>query len=346
MKRILILLLIGLPFFSFSQSDTLNRTDKFGKKYGYWKKYDDKHKLDYEGMFYNGEPVGKFIYYHPNGKTKNISYFTPNSPIVNTTMYYENGSILAEGNYYNKEKDGKWLFYNIAGKVILEENFVKGKKQGISKVFDKEGTVLLEETNWANDKKHGQYTSYYSSGKLRIKMFYNQDKMHGSFENYYENGKLKTKGQYAKDFRKGEWITYNEKGFQEKIEFFEQGVCTNMLLGFKTDNEWKLLNVTNIAYFYQNSSKTVVIQLRDSSKITVYDNVMRIFKSASQNYFIFINENVLVAYDVIKYVIPNKDNPDEAKVILLYPPAFDVTTHDDYYKMLKTVINPQKPKLE
>jgi len=55
---------------------------------------------------------------------------------------------------------------------------------------------------------------------------------------------------------------------------------------------------------------------------------------------------MLVAYDVIKKVIPDKNNPNEAKVILLFPPDFDVISHDDFYKMLKISINPKKPKLE
>ena len=104
MKRLLILIFIGLQFFTFAQTDTLNRTDKFGKKYGYWKKYNKQNKLDYEGTFFNGEPVGKFIYYHDNGRIKNISYYTPNSPVVNTTMFHENGKKLAEGDFYNRKK--------------------------------------------------------------------------------------------------------------------------------------------------------------------------------------------------------------------------------------------------
>jgi hypothetical protein len=43
---------------------------------------------------------------------------------------------------------------------------------------------------------------------------------------------------------------------------------------------------------------------------------------------------------------PNKNNPNEAKVILLYPTDFDIITHDDYYKMLKSITNPKLPKFE
>lgn len=346
MKKLLILIWVSSCFLSFSQSDTLNRTDKFGKKYGYWKKYNNQKKLEYEGMFYNGEPIGEFTYYHPNGKPKNISFFATNTPIVTTTMFHENGSILAEGNFYNKEKDGKWVYYNLSKKIVMEENYNKGKKQGISKVYDQNGKILLEECNWSNNKKHGRYTSYYTTGSIRIKMYYNQGIMHGLFENYYENGKTKTKGQYAKDFRKGKWITYNEKGREEKIEYFDQGICTHMFLGFRAEKEWIILNVNKIAYFYQKSPRLTVIQLHDSSNIVVSDNIQRIAKSTTQEYFIFINKTVLTSYEALKKVIPNKRNPDEAKIILSISPPFDVITYGDYYKLVKTVIRPRKPKLE
>ena len=122
MKNLLTLLFVGIICISYSQSDTLNRTDKFGKKYGYWKKYDTKNLLEYEGRFYNGEPIGEFIYYHPNGKIKNRSLFTANSPIVTTTMYHENGTKFAEGVFWNKNKDAKWLYYSSNGQLVAEEN--------------------------------------------------------------------------------------------------------------------------------------------------------------------------------------------------------------------------------
>jgi len=345
MKKLLIILWIGCSYLAFSQSDTLNRTDKFGKKYGYWKKYDTNNKLEYEGMFYNGEPIGTITYYHPNGKIKNISQFTVNSPIVNTSMYYENGSVLAEGVFYNKSKDGKWLYYNPSGKLVMEEYYIKGKKNNTSKIYSSKG-IILEETKWLDDKKNGISINYYTNGKLRSKIFYTNDTMHGTFENYYEDGTIKIKGQYAKDYRNGEWTHYNEKGLVTKIEYFDMGMLKNIYLGFRTQKEWITLNANLIAHFHQKTAKTVVIQLRDSTKITVYDNLLRISKCATIEYFIFINESVLSAYDVIKHMYPNKNNPNEAKVILLYPTDFDIITHDDYYKMLKSITNPKLPKFE
>lgn len=345
-KHLLTILLIGIIGISYSQTDTLNRTDKFGKKYGYWKKYSTNKVLEYEGRFYNGEPVGEFIHYHPNGKIKNISYFKPNSPIVTTTLYHENGTRYAEGAYWNKIKDGQWLYYNSSGQLIAEENYNKGMLHGVSKIYSAKDGSLLEETNWVNGLKHGMYTNYYTNGALRTKMFYSYNKMHGSFENYYENGKLKNKGTYAKDFRKGKWVNYNENGKELKIEYFDKGITTAMFMGFQTQTQWIILNVDTIAYFYQKTPKTVIIQLKDSSQISIYDDIMRISKCATVEYFIFVNEIILSSYDALKKLIPHKTNPNQAKVLLLYPPDFEVYTYDEYYKLLKAINNPKPPTAE
>ena len=152
MKKLLIIVCcMALAGFAHSQSDTLNRTDQFGKKYGYWKVYDNHKVLQYEGRFYNGEPVGKMTHYYPSGKIMSVSIYTPNSPKVPCTMYHENGRISAEGLYINKKKDGQWKYYNAAGKLISEENYVNCKKSGPFRIYSPTNGVILEEINWNND---------------------------------------------------------------------------------------------------------------------------------------------------------------------------------------------------
>ena len=79
MKRLLILIFIGLQFFTFAQTDTLNRTDKFGKKYGYWKKYNKQNKLDYEGTFLTANPLENLFTITTTAelKTYRITRLTP-----------------------------------------------------------------------------------------------------------------------------------------------------------------------------------------------------------------------------------------------------------------------------
>ena len=344
MKKLLIIVCcMALAGFAHSQSDTLNRTDKFGKKYGYWKVYDQK-RLVYEGRFLNGEPVGKMIHYYPNGKTKDISFYTINSPKVTSTLFHENGTKSAEGVFINKKKDGNWKYYNASGKLISEENYANGMKNGVFRIYSAKNDVILEEVIWKNDKKEGPSYSNYSNGKIRMKLNYRNDKMDGPFENYYESGKLWTKGSYREDFRDGVWITYNEAGQELVVQTINKGQTNEMLLGFNSKGQWIKLNIKAIAYFYQAPVDIMVVLKNKRSYPIQNDNLTDIARRAGAENLTFLNENVLSSYTAIKKVTP-ADAKDEEGIIMLKPdPNFEVICDGDYYKLLKNLINAETPK--
>ena len=347
MKRIVVFVCcILLTAGAFAQSDTLNRTDKFGKKYGYWKVYDNHKRLQYEGRFYNGEPVGKMTHYYPSGKVMSVSVYTPNSPKVTSTLYHENGTVSAEGIYINKKKEGQWKYYNTAGKLVSEENYVNCQKSGPFRIYSPTNGVILEEINWKNDKKEGPAYNNFSNGKLRLKMSYKDNKMDGPFENYYETGELWTKGAYKADFREGVWTTYNPKGQEVVVQTIVKGRVTDMLLGFNSKGQWIKLNVKAIAYFYQAPTEIMVV-LRDKNKkrIPVQEVTLpEIAQRAGAENFTFLNENVLSSYNAIKKVTPTDKQNEEAVIMLKPDPNFEVVSDGDFYKMLKSLINAETPK--
>jgi antitoxin component YwqK of YwqJK toxin-antitoxin module len=50
-----------------------------------------------------------------------------------------------------------------------------------------------------NDKKIGEWSTYYSSGQLETICNYTDDKLNGEYKSYFENGKLKQKANYIND---------------------------------------------------------------------------------------------------------------------------------------------------
>lgn len=348
MKKLLIIVCcMALAGFAHSQSDTLNRTDKFGKKYGYWKVYDQK-RLVYEGRFLNGEPVGKMIHYYPNGKTKDISFYTINSPKVTSTLFHENGTKSAEGVFINKKKDGNWKYYNASGKLISEENYANGIKNGVFRIYSAKNDVILEEVIWKNDKKEGPSYSNYSNGKIRMKLNYRNDKMDGPFENYYEDGKLWTKGAYKEDFRDGIWTTYNPNGQEIVVQTIVKGKVTDMQLGFNSKGQWIKLNIKAIAYLYQAPTEIMVV-LKNKKRIPVQEvTLTEIAQRAGMENFLFLNENFLSSYTAIKKVIPEDETNESATIIIKPEPCPEGTCviicDGDYYKMLKSLLNDETPK--
>ena len=335
----------GLVLCSRGQSDTLNRVDKFGKKYGSWEKY-DKGTLLWKGRFYNGEPVGEFVYYHKNKQIERKLYYYPNSPKVSCVSYYTNGVKSSEGIFINKEKDGNWLYYNVNGKLVAEENYEKGKKQGKFKLFSGQDGVLLEEETWNNNLKDGVFNAYYLNGSLRMKMHYVKGKMHGDFENYYADGAIWNKGQYKNDFRNGTWTNYNSEGKAARVERIEMGIVKQTLVGVETPSQWLMVDVDRIAYIYQDPDGYVLV-LRNKEKIQLSENnsLTGIASAVGGEFFVLVNEQVLATYDAIRKIIPVDE---EGGQVILRPeqPPFEVFTYGDYYKAVKSFFNPKPPANE
>ena len=329
-----------------SQTDTLNRLDKFGKKYGQWEKVENG-KLLWKATFYNDEPVGAFIFYHPNKRVKDSLYYHPNSPKVDAFSYYSNGAKMSQGLFINKIKDGEWLYYNASGKLVAEENYVLGKKQGVWKLFSAENGVLLQEETWDGGKLNGEYKEYYTTGDLRVKWYHKNGKIDGPFENYYLDGQVWNKGQYTAGLREGTWICYDRDGNELKIEEFSREHVTRTILGFKTmGGLWQKLDAALIAYFYQTPGSNIVIQLYNGRKVMLDEknSLVEISNTSGVELFIPINENILSSYEAIRKI--TETEPDEAEILLKPAPPFKVYTYDNYYKMLKSLTNPQPPDAE
>ena len=62
--KIVILIFIFLPFFSFSQ---INQSDTNGLRQGFWKKEYPNGGLIYKGNFKDGKPVGEWKRFYKGG---------------------------------------------------------------------------------------------------------------------------------------------------------------------------------------------------------------------------------------------------------------------------------------
>ena len=160
--------LVYLSTIAFSQqmADTLNKTDKAGKKQGYWKKKDPKGVLKYEGYFVNDYPTGEFKYYYEDGKTKAISKFFEKGLRSFTVTYYPNGKLMSEGYYISTHKDSTWKYYNGFDVVIKEEFYRANQKNGEWKTYYDDGS-LTDKMTWKNGKREGIWEQNYSGGSLK-----------------------------------------------------------------------------------------------------------------------------------------------------------------------------------
>ncbi len=120
--------------------------------------------LESKGEMDGKKRIGKWQYYHPDGKT-----------------------IMIEENYLNGVLEGEFKSYYKTGKITEILNYKTGKLHGNTKRFADNG-ILLDDLNYKNGKLEGLAKYYNVDGKLIYTGKYENDEKVGEWE-YYENGK-------------------------------------------------------------------------------------------------------------------------------------------------------------
>ena len=88
--------------------------------------------------------------------------------------------VIFEDEYLNGKKNGKGKEYNYEGKVIFEGEYLNGKKHGKGKEYNDSGNLIFE-GEYLNDKKI-KGKKYDNEGNLILKLFAN-----GEGKEYYQN---------------------------------------------------------------------------------------------------------------------------------------------------------------
>ncbi|MFO7721940.1 MAG: hypothetical protein R6V49_01840 [Bacteroidales bacterium] len=227
------------------QQDTLNRTDKNGKKHGYWIKSNND-TLMYEGRFEHGSPNGLFVYYYPNKKIKSTVFYSDKGKTARTVMFHSNGSIMAIGKYIDQQKDSLWKYYNDFELLVSSEQYEKGIAHGDWQKYNAEGKVI-EKTVYQNGVKEGDWIQYFDNGKVKLKATYKGGMLEGSFLMYYSNGMFSVAGNYVKSIPVGIWMFYNIRGEVERKDTYKDGkkIRTEQLLPVVQPDTPEAMNEVN-----------------------------------------------------------------------------------------------------
>lgn len=199
-------------------------TDASGKKQGYWKKKDEKtNRLVYEGEFKDDKPVGTFKYYYPNDSVRAIMAFKQNGKVAYAKLFHQTtGKRMGEGKYIQELKDSVWTYYDENGKLLSKDNYVNGKKNGMSYVYLPDGN-LAEERNYKMDLQHGPFKQYLDGKRLRGQGNYVNGQLDGKATYYYPNGVEVAAGFYKNGAKTGPWIYREESGKIKERELFIDG---------------------------------------------------------------------------------------------------------------------------
>jgi antitoxin component YwqK of YwqJK toxin-antitoxin module len=235
--RIVTILLIIIPFLSFSQ---INQTDSAGLRQGLWEKKQPNGRLIYEGNFKDGKPIGNWKRYHTGGQVKAIIDYKQNSDSAITQIFDKFRKKVAEGIYVNQKKEGNWIYYS-KNRKIAEEQFQNNLKNGTSLKYYNSGE-LMEEIDWINGNQEGKYQTYYKSGQPYLQCKMRQNLRHGLCLVYTQKGKLEMEANYNNNLRHGEWKFYNAFGEFQYVLKYNNGEILNPEVRDSIANQ-KLLNI-------------------------------------------------------------------------------------------------------
>jgi len=225
MKRLLLILLILIPAALHSQNneDLKDGFQQFrypngnlssegfirnGKPDGYWKSYYVTGVLKSEGKRRSFLLDSIWVFFDQAGDTtEKISYLLgkrngyyikyQKDPVYGSYVY---STELFAGD----KKEGTAKIFFPEGKIKQTIPYVNGKKDGLSREYDREGRVisLLEYNNDflisrekinftdASGLKQGEWLDFWPEGTIKTERNYRDDMLHGYYKEYDERGKL------------------------------------------------------------------------------------------------------------------------------------------------------------
>jgi antitoxin component YwqK of YwqJK toxin-antitoxin module len=187
-------------------------------------KYESGNKMS-EGEMKHSKEHGKWTYWHENGKTQLICFYSKGLPDSLWQWFDEFESPTRIGNYKNGFEHGIWMNYYNNGNVSDSGGYFEGRMDGEWKYKFENGN-LYQIGYFKRNLQDSIWKTYYENGKLNSKGEMNEGNPSGTWSNYYDNGQLASNIVYisinatnieeAWD-REGNQIVENGNGFYKSF---------------------------------------------------------------------------------------------------------------------------------
>ncbi len=135
--------------------------------------------LEIEGFLDGNQKTGQWIRYNPEGDIIQINNFV-NGKLEGLAMKMSfRNQVDLKISYKQGEMDGPYTVYKF-GKVIEERNYVAGKLEGSTKVYDHKTFKLKQETQFKNGVQDGLLRYFDENGNVVLSYEYkNGEKISG-----------------------------------------------------------------------------------------------------------------------------------------------------------------------
>lgn len=217
MKKILFALL----FTTFIFGQQTNNFDENGMRNGLWKGiHTDSKRPRYEGVFEHGKEKGTFKFFDDTAAGTLIATreFSNTDNSCYTTFFNQKNNKVSEGKEFNKLNEGEWKYYHEDSKqIMILENYVKGKLEGIKKVFYISGKIA-QESNFKNGLKEGLDKRFDEKGIILEESNYKNNQFDGLAIFRSPDNVIVAKGIFKNGKKIGIW-EFNTNGKKTKENY-------------------------------------------------------------------------------------------------------------------------------
>lgn len=249
-----VILIIRYSFNNITNSEKLNRVDKYGRKQGIWKSFFGNEKLQSYANYLNDTLNGYYREYNIYGELiksefyrmgvlQNLSYNEDSEKEYEVKKeFFDNGAIKSTGTFLNEKPIGIHRTYNRFGNVTSSKSFnddgtldaigivdKDGKRLGKWKYLYEDGSTKSE-GEYENGKKEGKWIYYFNNGNTEQIGKFNKGRPEGAWIWFYENANTRRKGNFLNGRETGLFIELTEEG-----DTLSKG---NYNFGLK-EGEWK-----------------------------------------------------------------------------------------------------------
>jgi antitoxin component YwqK of YwqJK toxin-antitoxin module len=120
-------------------------------------------------------------------------------------VYFNNGTLKAEGWIQKNHKTDYWIFYYETGIIASKGNFRNNKKDGYW-YFYRPNESLEKEGHYTNDVAENWWIFYDIANRNKTKFQYKNNQKNG-FAICYDKKKLVLVEKYTNDLKVGEWTS-------------------------------------------------------------------------------------------------------------------------------------------
>jgi antitoxin component YwqK of YwqJK toxin-antitoxin module len=179
--------------------------------------------------------IGKWNFYHVNGKIEQIGEFDKQGrPVGKWLWYYPSGNLLREEHYIGGKADGMMSEYSETGDLIAEGDYIDGEEEGQWKYNIGN---FKEEGGYSYGLRHGLWKHYYNDGTLMFQGEFINGKPHGKHTVFWDNEKIKDETTYEMGIKQGNSYSYNYSGelilvitYQDGAEVSYDGIKVDPLI--------------------------------------------------------------------------------------------------------------------